>query len=129
MLEFIVYGIFAYGSVLMLLISTQLKEITNTRASSVVRVMWFIPGVICNFILMGSGLNITMTRPASIISNNTIFNETGNIIFIESTNSTAFTHEMFTLSNPIWPVVHLMFGIILIAYIIFQILNLFTKSE
>lgn len=128
-LEFVVYGIFAYGSVLMLLISTQLKEMTNTRASATVRAMWFIPGVICNFILMGSGLNITTEAPARILGNVTITNDTGNVIFTEITNSTITYPATYTLMNPIWPIVHLMFGIMLIAYIIFQILNLFTKSE
>lgn len=129
LLEFIVYGIFAYGSLVMLLISTQLREPPTVRSGSIVRAMWFIPGVICNFILMGSGLGITTERPAIILGNTTITNETNQIVFTEITNSTIIQPAMFTLQNPIWPVVHLLFGLTLIAYIIFQMLYLFTKSE
>lgn len=118
--EFGVYGLIAYSSLLMLIIST-IKEVPNTRRDSIVRSMFFIPGLVCAFILASSGVHIVIND----VDTTTITNDTVSTIFYESTH----TVDQITLMGPIWITVHSMIGIILLVYIIKQILLLLTAQE
>ncbi len=120
-IEFIVYGLVAYSSLLMLIIST-IRDPPCTKAHSIVRSMYLIPGIICMIIIAGSGTIIymeTMTTNITTTSNVTaeLWTEVG-------------THERsFELLNPVWVTVHFLFAIIMIVYVILQMVTLFTKVE
>ncbi len=120
-LEYAVYGFIAYTSVLMLIIST-IKEVPNEKSGSIIRSIWLMPGVICAFILSSTN-SIVVT--GGTVMNNTITAVNSSQVFTE----VATTASTITLQNPIWVLVHFMFAIILIIYIITQMLNLFTKIE
>ena len=120
-IEYAVYGFIAYSSVLMLIIST-IKEVPTEKSGSIIRSIWLIPGVICAFILASTD-QIVVT--GGTIMNNTITALNTSEVFTE----VATTASTITLQNPIWVLVHFMFAIILIIYIITQMLNLFTKIE
>lgn len=128
LLEFIVYGFVTYASLLMLIISV-IKEVPNTRSLAIVRGMFLIPGIICAFLLAGSGVDITLEQQGMIFTNRTTYNDTGDMIFMEITNSTGLEPTKFTLLNPVWVPLHYLFGIIMGIYFILQMLTLFTKTD
>ena len=120
-IEFVVYGFFAYTSFLMLLLSIR-ADIPMTRASSVVRSIYIVPGIIASAILSGSGLNFTtniIQRNSTIIAVNTTE------VWTETVNEVSW----FTLANPVWVTFHGLIALIMIIYVIFQIFSLLTKSE
>ena len=118
--EFCVYGFIAYSSLLMLIIST-IKDVPNTRRDSIVRAMFFMPGIVCAFILAASGVHIVIND----VDTTTITNDTTSTIFYESTH----TVDQITLMGPIWMTVHFMIGIILLIYMVKQILLLFVAQD
>lgn len=116
-IEYIVYGFFAYTSALMLILQV-IKDAPNEKSSSVVRSVFLIPGIIASFIISSSGINI--------ISQNT----TNTILAVNTTE--VFTETIATqivLQNPIWITFHLLIGILMIAYVLLQVLNIFTKIK
>lgn len=115
-IEFAVYGLIAYSSVLMLIIST-IREADLGKPLSIIRAIYMIPGVICASILANAGNSITLAGQSS-----TLLTET-NATITETITS------QITLVNPAWILVHYMIMIILIIYVISQMLILFTKIE
>src|SRR3990172_8799142 len=95
-LEFGVYGLITYSSLLMLIIST-IKEVPTERSGSVIRGIWLIPGILCAFILASSGINIVTSDTTNTIIN---LNTT------ETWTETITTQII--LQNPIWVTVHLL---------------------
>lgn len=125
-IEFIVYGFFAYGSFLMLMI-TMIKEVPATRALSLARSMYAIPGIFSAVIL--SGFSPKIIFPMTTTNSTTLaYNVSSGLIqdrFAE--NATAVTANI--LLNPVWTYFHGMLAAILIVFVIFQILMLLTKEE
>lgn len=121
-LEFIVYGVIAYSSVLMLVISV-VREIPMTRALSSIRIMGLIPGVICNFVLAGAGLKI---NTGVTFTNSTILSFNTTEYFYE--NATLSSYQLI-LNYPVWTLMHGLFALLLIVFIIFQVLSLLTKTD
>ena len=116
-IEFGVYGFFAYTSMLMLIISV-VKETPDTKAHSIVRGMYLIPGIIAAFVIAASGENIIISDITNII------------VDLNTTNAWSETITNITpLQNPIWVTFHGMLGIIMIVYVIIQMLLLFTKLK
>ena len=116
-IEWGVYGFFAYTSMLMLIISV-VKETPDTKSHSIVRATYLIPGIIAALIIAASGENI-------IISD-----VTNTIIDLNTTNVwTETIRDITPLQNPIWVTFHGMLGIIMIVYVIIQVLYLFTKLK
>lgn len=117
--EFIVYGFVAYGSFLMLLI-TVVKEVPSTKILAVARSVYMIPGMIASGILATSGINIQVATV-----------DTSNLI--KSINTTQTWTETTTqinnivLQNPAWQMFHMLLFLVLLAYVITQILNIFLK--
>jgi hypothetical protein len=106
-----------------MLIISVVKEVPNTKSQSILRSMWFIPGIITAGLLMSSGVNITMDTVNTI---NTITdNQTNTVIFTEDITVTRY----IPLQDPIWTAVHLMIFLILLVYVIIQMLTLFTKVK
>jgi len=115
-LEFGVYGLIAYSSMLMLIIST-IKEIPDTKKGSITRAFFLIPGAVCAWILaVAAEVIITADTTNTIVSLNTTEAWTETI------------SSSITLENPIWITVHFMFFIIMIFYVLYQIVNMLTKD-
>jgi len=113
-IEFGVYGFIVYSSMLMLIISV-IKDVPTTKNLAISRAVWLIPAVVLAFVLSSSTGTITTTN--TIVSLNTTE------VFVETIS------QRIVLLDPIWVLVHLMFGFVLIIYIIIQLLTLFTKIE
>ena len=112
-LEWGVYGFFAYSSMLMLIIST-IKEIPMTKSLSIARCIYLIPGIICSFIIAVSGDKIIFNTLTTTSLNTTE-------VWVEN--------NVLTLQDPVWLLVHMMIGIVLVVYVITQVLVLFTKYD
>lgn len=125
-IEFGVYGFFAYGNVLILML-TMIIDVPKTRALTLARSMYAIPGIFSAVILSGQGVNIVF--PTTITNSTTsLYNATTNTII---TNSTTITTEGVKnlLVNPIWIYFHGLLAAILIVFVIFQILQLLTSKD
>lgn len=125
-LEFIVYGILAYGSMIMILITT-IKDIPDKRALSIARSIFLLPGMIAAGILAFSGNHITwLSQTTTTITKN--YNVTANQLVSNSTSTLTQTSQ-FTLISDVWLMVHFMIFIVLLFFVIMQILIFFTKTE
>lgn len=115
-LEFGVYGLIAYSSILMLIIST-IKEIPDTKSGALSRSIFLIPGAICSWILAVGG--------EVIIASDT----TNTIVALNTTEAwTETIASSITLQNPIWISVHFLFFFVLVFYVFTQIFNILTKK-
>lgn len=114
LIELFVYGFVAYSSLLMLIIST-IKEVPTTKALSISRAIYLIPGMIAAALLAQVGPNIITTSVS-----NTITALNTSEVFQE-----VITTEM-ELQNEVWAIFHYMIFIVLFIYIISQILILLT---
>jgi len=124
-IEFGVYGFIAYGSFLMLIIST-VKEIPDGKSHSLSRVMYLIPGLICALVLSGSGVDIMLGTETTTENQILLHPVTGNEVPVANTT----THtEKITLLEPIWILVHTMLFLILMVHVIINILAMLTKLK
>ncbi len=124
-IEFGVYGFIAYGSFLMLIIST-VKEIPDGKSHSLSRVMYLIPGLICALVLSGSGVDIMLGTETTTENQILLHPVTGNEVPVANTS----THtEKITLLEPIWILVHTMLFLILMVHVIINILAMLTKLK
>jgi len=124
-IEFGVYGFIAYGSFLMLIIST-VKEIPDGKSHSLSRVMYLIPGLICALVLSGSGVDIMLGTETTTENQILLHPVTGNEVPVANTS----THtEKITLIEPIWILVHTMLFLILMVHVIMNILAMLTKLK
>ncbi len=116
-IEFGVYGFFAYTSMLMLILSI-VKEVPTEKNYAIVRGIYLIPGIISAFIIAASGETIIL---ADI---------TNTIIDLNTTSVWSETiFNVIQLQNPIWLTFHGMLGIVMIVYVILQMVTLFTKLK
>ena len=115
-IEFAVYGIIAYSSILMLIIST-IREADLGKALSIIRAIYMIPGIICASVLANAGTSITFPSQSSVL--------------ITETNATVTQTiaSQVVLINPAWILIHYMIMAILVVYVISQMLILLTKIE
>ncbi len=116
-IEFGVYGFICYSSVLMLIIAT-IKEIPTTKALSIARAIYLIPGMISAALLAQVGPNIITNSV-----NNTITALNTSEVFRE-----VITSET-TLQNEVWAIFHYMLFLVLFIYIMTQVLILLTKVD
>jgi len=117
-IEFVVYGLITYSSMLMLIISTLQGDQKRTKSLTTVRSIYYIPAIILAGVLAGSGVDITF-----VDSTNTIFN-------INTTDAwTETIEDKVVLQNPVWITIHYLLMVIFIIYVIFNILKLFTSHE
>tara|TARA_Y100001936_G_scaffold182405_1_gene179627 strand:- start:585 stop:977 length:393 start_codon:yes stop_codon:yes gene_type:complete len=124
-IEFGVYGFIAYGSFLMLIIST-VKEIPDGKSHSLSRVMYLIPGLICALVLSGSGVDIILGTETITENQVQLHPITGNEVTVANTSTTT---EKITLIEPIWILVHTMLFLILMVHVIVNILSMLTKIK
>lgn len=125
-IEFGVYGFFAYGSMLMLMI-TMIRDVPATRALTLARSMYAIPGIFSAVIL--SGFSPKIMFPIINTNSTTLgYNVSSGLIqdrFAE--NTTAVTANI--LVNPVWTYFHGLLAAILIIFVIFQILQMLTSKD
>ena len=121
LIEFMVYGLFAYSSLLMLIIST-IKEPPTTKPLAISRSIWMIPGIICAFILAGSGINIVTE---STDTSNTIKDINSSEVWTETTSQT----KAIVLQSEVWITFHMLIGVVLTIYVIQQLLTLLIKHN
>jgi hypothetical protein len=119
-LEFGVYALVCYAGIVMLIISS-FKETPMTVSQSAVRVIWLIPSMLCAFVLANAGVDIYLST------------ETLSDQVLDSNNAiitlTDVTTDKITLLNPIWVIMHFLFFIVLLLYVVMQILTLFMKRD
>ncbi len=116
-IEFGVYGFFAYTSMLMLIISV-VKTPPDAKSHAIVRGMYLIPGIIASFIIASSGETIIMADITNTI--------------IDLNTTSVWTEAVFNvieLQNPIWLTFHGLLGIVMTVYVILQMVTLFTKIK
>ena len=116
-IEFLVYGFVTYSSLLMLIIST-IKDTTETRTSSLVKSIFYLPAIVCCGILITSGPSITLDTVHTITLTNDTAGLSNDQVFYEDTTTT----DEYTLLNPVWALVHFIFFIVFIIYVIKQML-------
>lgn len=119
LIEWIVYGIVCYGSIVMTLI-TLVKDIPQTRNLSLSRVFFTIPGMIMAGVLAGSGTHINFLNTTATHITKT-FNGTTNLLITNSTTTDLISNQI-TLVSPVWTMVHVMFFMILFWFIVSQIM-------
>lgn len=120
-IELIVYGLFAYSSMLVLITSIN-KEQPTGKNPAVIRTIFLIPGIICAAILASSGENISTI---TVVTSNIIKNLNNTETFLETTTQT----QSITLINEVWIIVHLMIMLVLIVYVIQQLVDLLIKHK
>ena len=116
-IEWIVYGLISYSSILMLIIST-IKDVPVTKALSIIRCIYLVPGIVCSGILASSSVNIVLQNVNTVtrdLNASTVWTETVN--------------TQFPLQSPVWQTVHLMIMLVLLVYVIQQIMIFMTAKE
>ena len=116
-IEFGVYGFFAYTSMLMLIVSI-VKEAPAEKSHAIVRSIYIIPGIISAFIIASSGETIILADITNTI--------------VDLNTTSVWTEAVFNvieLQNPIWLTFHGMLAIVMIVYMILQMVTLFTKLK
>lgn len=76
-------------------------------------------------LLSGSGVEIFLDGGSTVVTN--IYNATSGALI---TNSTIITPaDRIILQNPIWVPLHYMFTLIMFAYVIINVLKMFSAKE
>jgi len=120
-IEFGVYGLITYASLMVLIISV-LRENPITKSGSIIRSIYLIPGVITAALLMTAGPNIILEDVNTYSNVTSLTNPTTTFIENVTVNTT------FELQNPVWVIFHFLIMAILLTYIIVQILALLTAK-
>lgn len=125
-IEWVVFGIVAYGTVVMALINL-VKEVPNTRDLALSRVFYTIPGMILNGVLANSGIHINfLTTTATHVTN--MFNVTSNKLITNSTTTDLISNQV-TLVSPVWIMVHVMFFMMLLWVVVSQVMFIMKHPE
>ena len=123
LIEWAVYGLIAYSSMLMLIISTQRTMPARSSSSAeIIRAVYLLPGMICAGVLAATGVNITLDTTDTF---NTITDLNTTEVWTEETLKTS----TFVLVNPVWIFVHIMIFLVILAYVIQQMMILLTKRD
>ena len=116
-IEFAVYGLFAYSSMLVLIVSVLINP-PASKVGSIVRSIYLIPGIFCSGILANTTENIHLP---TIQTNSTTIAVNSSEVFTEINTQV----QTIALINPVWIYVHLAISLTLTFYVIYQMLLLF----
>ncbi len=117
-IELIVYGIICYSGIVMLIASAFQQDSSISKSMSGTRVIWLIPSMFCAFMLASAGADIYFEE------------STVTLVNVNTTETwTETTQDKITLYQPVWVTLHLLFFIILLLYVIFNLLSLFFKRD
>ena len=111
-IEFAVYALIGYSGLIMLIISgfTKQEETSKGRAY---KVIYLIPSMFC-LLLLGYLGGSTVNLPTNTI--------------IDLNSTTVWTEDyQFEIVNTAWPVMHTMFFLVMLVYVIFNVLKIFTE--
>ena len=115
-IEFAIYGLIAYTTLIMLIIST-IKEVPMTRAGSILRAVWLIPGVIASALLSQAGPTIVMPTTTSTLIN------------LNTTETwTETVPQTITLQDPVFWSVNVMIFITLSFAVLVQMFLMLSKT-
>lgn len=117
-IELIIYAVVAYTGFLALILSS-FRTLPDEKSQSTIRSIWIIAPIICMFMLASAGAQINLSTETVLN-----YNVTANTLVSNST-----TTETINFVNPVWVSLHSLFGIILIIYFIWNMLQLFTKIK
>ena len=118
-IEFIVYGLIGYSGLAMMIFGSLTNPPTE-KSLAAIRAVSLIPSVFCIALLMFAGGFITLDTTT----------ETVTMFDVNNTKTGEETHvkdSEYQLINPIWGVMHFVFFILLIIYIITQFFMILTK--
>lgn len=124
-LEFLVYGFFAYSSVAVLIWSIRDQPPPRTRQMTLIKSAYMLPGAICCLLLAGSGVFIFLDSGSTEII--TVYNGTDSSLITNST--TTITPASIELQNPVWQPLHYMLAAILMIFVFTQILQMFSARD
>ena len=122
LIEWIAYGSICYGSLILLASLVTKPEVPASRSYASQRMLYMIPGLICAGVLSFSGVTIGM--PGSTTTE-IVKNINGTIV----TTSSTVQASSFTLLNPAWITIHILFFFVFFIYIFSQVLFIFTKHD
>ena len=129
-LEFLVYGLVAYSSLLMLIISTITKPEIATSSQSLIKSVYILPGIVCMFILAFASPTVVINDSVVTTNNTSIYevlDNTNAVVILNSTvDETVTTVNSVELLNTVWGAAHLMFAMIMVIFVIVKILSLLT---
>lgn len=125
-IEFGIYGLIAYGT-LLFIISTIVKDIPTTRSLSTTRIVFTMPGMICMGIMALSGINVNLFSTTATHMTNVINGTSGS--HLTNSTTTDIISNSVALSSPVWVMVHTGFFIVLLYFVISQVMFLMTKQE
>ncbi len=127
-LEFIVYGLICYTGMIMLIISA-FRETPSSKSQSVVRVIWLIPSIICAFMLASAGQNIILDQSTeTVLSDYEVLNSVDGIVSLNSTTTSTSVNN-YTLVQPVWITLHMLFFVVMLIYVFVNMLQLFVKRD
>lgn len=112
----------------MLIISTITKPEIATSSQSLIKSVYILPGIVCMFILAFATPTIII-NDSIVTTNNTsvyeVLDNTNAVVVLNSTvNETVTTVNTVELLNSIWGMVHLLFAMIMVIFVIVKILSL-----
>lgn len=134
-IEFLVFGIIAYFSLIVLIASASRETpMIKTKSGTLIKSMYMIPGIVCCIILAGSGVTIYLDGSSTLtVSNSTfhVLDSLNNVVTLNSTvsESAVKSPAYFTLQNPIWITLHYLFAVIMIVYVLTQVLKMLTSPD
>jgi len=119
-LEFLVYALVCYSGVL-LIIASAFKDEKLGKSQSAVRVIWIMPSIFTAFMLASIGGFDIYLDYGNVT--NTIINLNTSEVHTEQ----FISDRKFTLLNPVWIPLHILFFVIMVIYVIWNLLLLFTR--
>jgi len=115
-IEMAIYAIVAYTGILGIVISAfRGNPLKSMEDSS--RAMWLIPSIICAYLLASMGVEVTLED--SVVTSTTV-----NLNSTETWQETVQTSSSFNLENPVWVLLHQLFFVIMLIYVILSILKM-----
>lgn len=125
-MEFAIYAFVAYSSLLMLIISiTKEGPLTKSRTGTLIKSIYIIPGIYCMTLLSGSGVFIFLDSGSTEITE--VYNGTSMALITNTTS--IIPPASIELQNPVWVPLHYMFMLIMFAYVIINVLKMFSAKE
>ena len=118
--EFAVYGLVAYTSLVILLL-TMLVAPPASKKGTIARSIYMLTGVIFCFVIASVGPTISMPLEVSslvITTANTTTTHAGNA-----------TSTITIMNGPVWTYGHTLLGILMLVYVLQELVTLFTKVD
>lgn len=127
-IEFLVYGGIAYFSLAMLIISIIQKPELATGSQSLIKSVYILPGIVCMFVIAFASPVITISDNTVTTTADSIYEVLDNTNAVTVLNSTVAetvnTYTTNTLLNSVWGIMHVMFAMIMVVFVITKILQL-----